>query len=344
MFGTCPLATGSRVGSATDPAGRGACTVTTDVPLLPSLVAVTVAVPPSATSVTSPVGDTVITVGVLDVHATDRPVKGLPLASLSVTFSWMVPWSGSVAGAGLTTTVATGTSATVTAAVPAFPSLVAVIVAVPAATPFTSPLLLTVAILVLLLAHVTVRPVSAVPAESFGVAVSCAVCPTIRLAVAGATATEATGTGVTVTAAVLLLPSLVAVMLAEPGAMPVTRPLGLTVATVVSPLLHVTVRPAKVPPAESFGVAVSCTVCPTVRLAVAGETVTEATGTVVTVIAAVLVFPSLVAVMVAEPGATPVTWPLGLTVATVVSLLFHVTVRPARVPPAESFGVAVTCV
>src|SRR6266550_4012639 len=180
MFGTCPLATGSSVGSATDPAGRGACTVTADVPLLPSLVAVTVAVPPSATSVTSPVGDTVITVGVLDVHATGRPVKGLPLASLSVTFSWRVPWSGSIAGAGLTTTVATGTSVTVAA---------------PAATPFTSPLLLTVAVLVLLLAHVTVRPVSAVPPESFGVAVSCAVCPTVRLAVAGATATEATGIG-----------------------------------------------------------------------------------------------------------------------------------------------------
>src|SRR6266566_2449221 len=132
MFGTCPLATGSRVGSATDPDGRGACTVTADVPLLPSLVAVTVAVP--------------------------------------------------------------------------------------AATPFTSPLLLTVAILVLLLAHVTVRPVSAVPAESFGVAVSCAVCPTVKLAVAGATATEATGTDVTVIAAVLLLLSLVAVIVAEPAA------------------------------------------------------------------------------------------------------------------------------
>src|SRR6266550_2087325 len=161
MFGTCPLATGSSVGSATDPAGSGTCTVTADVPLLPSLVAVTVAVPPAATSVTSPVGDTVITVGVLDVHATGRPVKGLPLASLSVTFSWRVPWSGSIAGA--------------------------------AATPFTSPLLLTVAILVLLLAHVTVRPVSAVPAESFGVAVSCAVAPTDTLGAAGLSVTEATG-------------------------------------------------------------------------------------------------------------------------------------------------------
>src|SRR5437667_6107032 len=225
MFGTCPLATGSSVGSATDPAGRGACTVTTDVPLLPSLVAVIVVAPPLATSDTSPLGETVATVVVLDVHATVRPVSVVPLASLRVTVSCTVPWSGSVAGAGLTTTVATGTSATVTAAVPAFPSLVAVIVAGPAATPFTSPLLLTVAILVLLLAHVTVRPVSAVPAESFGVAVSCAVCPTVRLAVAGATATEATGTGVTVTAALPALPSLVAVIVAVPTAPLVTSPL-----------------------------------------------------------------------------------------------------------------------
>jgi len=76
---------------------------------------------------------------------------------------------------------------------------------------------------------------------------------------------------------------------------------------VVSPLAHVTVRPVKVPPAESFGVAVSCTVCPTRMLAVEGASATEATGTVVTVIAAVLLLPSLVAVIVAEPGALPVT-------------------------------------
>src|SRR6266853_4354523 len=194
---------------------------------------------------------------------------------------------------------------TVTADVPLLPSLVAVIVAVPPATPLTSPLLLTVAILVLLLAHVTVRTVSAVPAESFGLAVSCAVCPTVRLAVAGATATVATGTAVTVIAAALLLPSLVAVMVAAPAATPVTRPLGFTRTSVVSPLAQVTVRPAKVPPAESFGVAVGCTGWPTRMLAVAGETTTEATGTSVTVTAAVPVLPSLVAVIVAEPGATP---------------------------------------
>src|SRR5207245_11137746 len=108
--------------------------------------------PPLATADTRPRGETVATVVGLDVHATVRPVSVVPLASLRVTVSCTVPPTGRVAGAGLTTTVATGTSVTVTVALPVRPSLVAVIVAVPAATPFTSPLLLTVAILVLLLA------------------------------------------------------------------------------------------------------------------------------------------------------------------------------------------------
>src|SRR2546426_952490 len=120
-------------------------------------------------------------------------------------------------------------------------------------------------------------------------------------AVAGETVREATGTVVTVIAAVLVFPSLVAVMFAEPGATPVTWPLELTVATLVLPLVHVTVRPVSAAPAESFGVAASWTVWPTATLAVAGEIATEATGTLVTLIAAVLLLPSLVAVIVAEP-------------------------------------------
>src|SRR5207244_11051512 len=106
--GACPLAAGRRVGSGTDPDGAGACTVRADAPLLPSLVAVIVAVPPSARSVTSPAWDTVMTVGALDVHATGLPVNRLPLASLSVTLSWTVPLDGTVAGARLTMTDATG--------------------------------------------------------------------------------------------------------------------------------------------------------------------------------------------------------------------------------------------
>ena len=87
----------------------------------------------------------------------------------------------------------------------------------------------------------------------------------------------------------------------------------------------------------------SCNFCPTRMLPVAGEIATEATGTVVTVSVAVLLLPSLVAVIIAEPGVTPATRPLPLTVATLVLLLVHVTVRPVSVPPAESFGVAVSC-
>src|SRR6266550_4143702 len=244
MFGTCPLATGSRVGSATDPAGRGACTVTTDVPLLPSLVAVIVVVPPLARSVTSPLGETVATVGVLDVHATVRPVSVVPLASLRVTVSCTVPPTERVAGAGLTTTVATGISATVTVALPVRPSLMAVIVAVPTVPPVTSPL------------GDTDATVSALPAESFGVAVSCTVCPGVRLAVAGETCTEATGTIATLIVAVAVLLSLVAVIVAEPWVTPATCPVLLTVATLGLLLAHVTGRPVSVLPAASLGVAV----------------------------------------------------------------------------------------
>src|SRR2546425_8423652 len=91
-----------------------------------------------------------------------------------------------------------GGAETVSAAVPLCPSLVAVIVAAPAATPVTNPLPLTVATAGLLLAHVTVRPVSGVPLASFGVAVSWTVCPAWTLAGAGLTVTDATGTCTTV--------------------------------------------------------------------------------------------------------------------------------------------------
>src|SRR2546429_284684 len=87
---------------------------------------------------------------------------------------------------------------TVMAAVPLLPSLVAVCVAEPGVPPETSPLLRTVAPAVLELDHVTVGPEGGAPFASFGVAVSCTVCPACTEAVAGVTSTDATGTGVTV--------------------------------------------------------------------------------------------------------------------------------------------------
>ena len=68
----------------------------------------------------------------------------------------------------------------------------------------------------------------------------------------------------------------------------------------------------------------------------AGLTVTKATGTACTVMAAVPVLPPLVAEIVALPAVTPCTSPLALTLATPELLLVQVTVRPASGFPAES--------
>jgi hypothetical protein len=167
-----------------------------------------------------------------------------------------------------------------------------------------------------------------VPFASVGVAVNCVVAPTWRLAAAGLTVTDATGTLVTAMADVPLLPSLVAVMVAEPAATPVTNPLALTVATAALLLAHVTARKLRAVPFESFGVAVNCVAAPAWRLAAAGLTVTDATdagGSAVTAMAAVPVLPPLEAVIVADPVAIAVTRPLPFTVATLVLPLLHVT-------------------
>ncbi len=161
----------------------------------------------------------------------------------------------------MTATDATGT-VTVTAAVPFFPSLVAVIVTgPPPALPVTRPVASTVAMVVSLACQVIVRPVSGLPFASFRITLSCTVAFSTMLAVAGTTTTDATGIGVTVTAAVPFLPSLVAVIVAgPPTAFAVTRPFPSTVAIVASLVCHVTVRPLSGLPVASFGVAVSWTV------------------------------------------------------------------------------------
>src|SRR5437870_1781688 len=84
-----------------------------------------------------------------------------------------------------------------------------------------------------------------------------------------------------------VLVSLVALMVAEPGTTPVTRPLLRTVATAGALPDQVTRRPVGGLPALSLGGAVGCTVAPTGTLAAAGLTVTDAAGTLVIVTAAV---------------------------------------------------------
>jgi hypothetical protein len=76
-------------------------------------------------------------------------------------------------------------------------------------------------------------------------------------------------------------------------------------------------------------------VAPTKIDAEVGATVTVVTtgATAVTVTAEVPVFPELVAVIVADPAATPVTIPLELTVAAAALLVDHETVCPVITLP-----------
>jgi hypothetical protein len=107
-----------------------------------------------------------------------------------------------------------------------------------------------------------------------------------------------------------------AVIVAEPAPTPVTLPVADTVATVGSVVAQMTDRPAIGLPASSRAVAVNCCEAPTRSVNSSGETVTDATGTETDTVALPL-FPSDVAVIVAEPGPTPFTTPAAETVATV---------------------------
>jgi hypothetical protein len=195
-------------------------------------------------------------------------------------------------GATVTPVTAAGNAATVTGAVPTTPSTVAVIVAEPAATAVTTPVAEMLATAVFDELHVTGRPVSTFPAASRALAVSCCVPPTSRLADGGDTLTTATGTGDTVTAAAPVTPSTVAEIVALPAATAVTIPVAETLATAVFDEIHVTGRPIRTFPAASRALAVSCCVPPTNRPEAAGDTLTDATGTGRTVMAAVATNPS----------------------------------------------------
>jgi hypothetical protein len=142
--------------------------------------------------------------------------------------------------------------------------------------------------------------------------------------------TVPTGTAVTVTVASPRCPSLDAVMVALPGARAVTTPVADTLAT--SELLEdqLTARSVSVAPLASFKVADSVAIEPAIMGVVEGKTVTDATGTAVTVTLELPDCPSHVAVIAAPPGMIAVTTPLDDTVATSVLLDDHATARSVR--------------
>jgi hypothetical protein len=117
-----------------------------------------------------------------------------------------------------------------------------------------------------------------VESEYVPVAVNCWVPPTVILAVVGATVIEdnVAVEAVTLRVAVPDLPLKVAVMVAEPAALAVAKPLLTIVAVAVLDELQVTwVVIVELEPSEYVPVAVNCWVAPTIMLAVAGATVIE---------------------------------------------------------------------
>jgi hypothetical protein len=296
----------------------------------------------------------------LETQLTVRPDNVLLLPSFGKAVSTCVPPTTTGVAGAESVTVETGIRWTVIEDAPVFVSLVAVIVTgPPTATPVTRPFPSTVATAVLLEDQVTVRPLRTLLLRSLRVAVSCCVTVTARLAVAGVTVTVLTGASVTVIEDVPVFVSLVAVTVVAPAPTAVTRPPPSTVAADGLLEVHVTTRPASTAPLASLVTAVSCCVgiIPTTKLTVDGVTVTVATGAVVTVIVGVVALgaDSLVTVIVAVPGPAAVTVTVApldvlteldaLTDSTDGLLETQFTVRPTRVVPLPSFGVAVsTCV
>jgi hypothetical protein len=91
-------------GDTSTVATGGRVTVTADVPVFPSLVAV-ISTTPSVTPVTRPFASTVAIKGGVLSHVTVRPGKGLPSTSFGVAVSCNVAPSCTVPEAGSTSTV-----------------------------------------------------------------------------------------------------------------------------------------------------------------------------------------------------------------------------------------------
>jgi len=302
----------------------GTSTVTVHVAVMPpSCVTTNMAVLPAATPVTVPL--LTVAMAVLLLNQVTFLLVALAGAIVAVKVSGVpklivveflfneTPVTG----------IASDCTVTVHVAVLLPSAVVAVMVAGPAFTPVTVPLL-TVAMVVSLLLQVTFWLV-AVAGRT--VAVRSIVPWTEMVADVGANVTPVTATTTVTVHVAVLPPSFVrAIMVAVPAATPVTVP-PLTVAMPVLLLTQVTSLSVAVA-GRTVAVRVSVPLRETVAEVLSNETLATDTLFTVTLHVAVLVplvVSAAVAVMVAVPGATPVTNPPMLTVATPAALVLHVT-------------------
>jgi hypothetical protein len=140
-----------------------------------------------------------------------------------------------------------------------------------------------------------------------------------------------------------VLPSLVATIELVPAASALTTPAALTVATVVLLDDHAIERPPSTLLFASFNVATAWEVPPTGMVAEGRLTAIELTGTSETTRLADPLWPSLVATIVVEPGATAETRPAEDTAMEEALLADQLTARSVRIFPSASLTTAVAC-
>lgn len=257
----------------------------------------------------------------------------LPEPSFTVAESCCVAPEERLRLAGDTTTLLIAPADTISVALPLFPFDAAVIVALPAWEAVTRPLDDTVPTDELELDQLTGRSLSTFPVPSLIVADSCCVLPAARPRDPGVTDTLAAAPATMVMVAVAFLPSAVAVRVALPALLPVTRPPVLTEATVLFELAQATARPVSSLPLASDACAVSCTVVPELIELDDGVIESVEIGVEATPTVALSETLDAFAMIFAVPVLAPVTVPLGETVARWLSVELHVTAWPVRTRP-----------
>lgn len=154
--------------------------------------------------------------------------------------------------------------------------------------------------------------------------VACVDCPGVKDGALSVTVTDATGAGGGVVIeidAFPTMPSLVAMIVADPALTPVTTPLLLTVATEGAELLHAMIRSDSTAPDESFVTAEAIVVLPTWIEEEPRLTAIDATGTELTAMEALALTLSADAITLVLPTLFARSIPESETVATVVSEL-----------------------
>ena len=169
------------------------------------------------------------------------------------------------------------------------------------------------------------------------VAVNCCVVPAAIVAAGGATVTVLTGTSATETCAAADCPSMVAVTATgPPAATPVMRPVWSTVTMPMLALDHCTGRSVISRPCASKPRAVSVLVRLTPTVAVAGSTVTRASGTGRVVIVEEPSLPCAAAtISTAPPLVTALTRPVELTATCPSLALCQVKLLTSFIGPAH---------